>query len=131
MNHSYAVRGLTHNDYAAILAELGLIGEVLFLGILFNIGKLCLRRPKLAGRRSLPSWPSLASRGAFWGLLIGSAFMDMYTMPHYWTFAGLFVVGREIEECQLVGKGFRWEGLRPTTKGSTTPDSTVTSPGFA
>ena len=128
-NFSYLVSsGTPHNDYAAILAELGLIGEVLFLGILLMIGKFCLRRPKFAKETN---WPSIASRGAFWSLLIGSAFMDMYTMPHYWIFAGLFVVGREIEERQLVGKGLLREGLRPTTRGSTTPGPTVTSPELA
>ena len=75
----------------------------------------------------------MASRGAFLGLLIGSAFMDMYTIPHYWAFAGLFVVGRKVEELQLAARGIHQVRmrLRPTAKESTTPSSTVTAPNFA
>lgn len=91
---SNAEYGASHNDYASILVELGLVGELLFLGILTSIGKRCWLRP----RRDQPlGWTALASSGASIGLFISLTFINIYGSPHFWVFAGLFVVAADTE----------------------------------
>ena len=91
---------ITHNDYMAILVELGIVGEVLFLGILiivWNMGRAS-RHTKL----ERVSWLSLAARASFVSLLVSSFFINTYTSIHFFVFLGLYVVIMNAER-EVVG----------------------------
>ena len=83
-----------HNDYARILSELGVVGEVLFLAILAFIWGRLLRLPAI---RASVSWVSLATRGAMVAMVVTLNFLTTYTAPHFWVFLGLMVVAAETE----------------------------------
>ncbi len=88
--------GGTHNDYAGILAQLGAVGELLFLGILAFVGKRCLWKPE-PFRRS--AWISLASRGAYVSIVVSLAFLhNLYTTPFFWFLLAMVLVAVEVEK---------------------------------
>jgi len=83
-----------HNDYMRILTELGVVGEVLFLGILaFICGRLLL----LPAIRASANWVLLATPGAAIALVISLNFLTTYSAPHFWVFLGLLIVAIEAE----------------------------------
>jgi len=77
-----------HNDYAAILCDLGVIGLILFFCVL-AIVNFNLRQTKFSFRSS---WVLLGARGSFVSVCMYSLFTDTYTTPLFWIFLGLCIV---------------------------------------
>ncbi|MBI4063341.1 MAG: O-antigen ligase family protein [Elusimicrobia bacterium] len=94
-NPSYLAYGETHNSYASILADTGLLGAIPFLGILFFITRVCLWR--IPRRFDRVNWVSLGSRASLVVVLWAPAFIYTYTSPHYWIYLALCLVAVETE----------------------------------
>lgn len=92
---SYVGR-LTHNDFATVLLEMGLVGEIIFIGILCSIW-LKATPPRLSKGKEL-SWLSVAARGGFITLMVCLNFYNLYLSPYFWFYLALFIVTVETVE---------------------------------
>lgn len=88
---------LTHNDYIAILSDLGIIGEIIFIGTLaVSCTGILLKKPYL-GKNDL-LWISLGTRGTLVAILVSMLVINVYTTVLFWAFLGLVVVVWEMEK---------------------------------
>jgi O-antigen ligase len=90
----YAV-GLVHNDYAAILLQLGLVGIILYIGILFSIF-LKIFYANLT-RKRYKFWMSIGALSSFITHITVSFVYDNYCSAYYWLFFALYLVVVETE----------------------------------
>ena len=102
-NTGLYVERLTHNDYATILLELGLLGELLFLGILITVWRRTNSRND--GSRTEIHWLSLAARAGFITLVVCLNFYNLYRSPYFWFYLALFIVTLETVEGKAATKG--------------------------
>ncbi len=95
-NTTLYVDRITHNDFSTVLLELGLIGELLFLGILITIWY----RANLPGRtnKTQPHWLSFATRAGFVTLVVCLNFFNLYLSPYFWFYLALSIVILETVE---------------------------------
>jgi len=78
-----------HNDYVAVLGDLGVVGLLLFVGIL---GIITLR---LIGGQPVGDgapWLAQMSCGALAAMLVSISALGMYSTPVFWLLLGLFLV---------------------------------------
>ena len=89
--------GTVHNDYVRIFTDLGVIGGVLFVGILATIWvNVWPRAPR--DRLEGMSWVSLGTRGSLVGVLVSLIFLNnAYTVTLFWLFLGLALISKQIE----------------------------------
>lgn len=81
----------THNDYVSILGQFGIIGLVLFGGILVRFTQLSWPRERRAGDGTL----RFAVRGATVGLLVALLGISVYTSTLFWVYMALLIVTRQ------------------------------------
>ena len=91
MNSSSQSELVTHNDYLAILADMGLPGFAMFAGILGIVLVLLFR-----GTKGL-DWVVLGTRASLAGVIVSLCFINAYTNMIFWIFLGLAVVVSETE----------------------------------
>jgi O-antigen ligase len=96
MNAAVNIGSVTHNDYLVILVELGIIGECIFLGILFIIWRALIWRLKKDEELSIIPWPFLGSKVALVSLFISLLFINVYTVTLFWLFLGLALKASQI-----------------------------------
>lgn len=84
-----------HNDYVKILSELGIIGEFLFLGILFSI----LRKLNIPKHLKIDKsyWLSFATRASFISLIASFFFLHSYSSPFFFSICSLCLIARALE----------------------------------
>lgn len=97
------VERITHNDFATILVEMGIVGEVLFLAILWSVWRRG-RSPTRMPPRDI-QWLSLGARAGYVGLFICLNFFNFYLSPYFWFYVALYIVTVETTD----------RGLRPQT----------------
>jgi O-antigen ligase len=108
MNFAIESERVTHNDYLAILADMGLIGFLLFFGILAVVFVLGFRY--LEGK----DWLSLGTRASLIGVSISFFFINAYTNSIFWIFLALVLVWMEAQRVpQLQPAGWSAEA-RPS-----------------
>ncbi len=101
---SYAM-GLIHNDYFAVLLELGLIGLILYLSILYVITKKIFSISKLLKNTKQQihyPWLSLCAIGSLCSQLFLSNFFDNYQTSYYWIYMGLYLVIYETDKQKII-----------------------------
>lgn len=86
-NSNILLGTLTHNDYSAILAELGAIGFVLFIAIMFLVARNLFGMAN--SRADSVSWPGLGARMSYPAVACSLLFTNSYTTPLLWIFFGL------------------------------------------
>lgn len=98
-NTTEYVNGLIHNDYAAVLLELGPVGFILFLGILAVVLK------KIVGLgislRGHDSWVFPAVLASFGIQLFISNVYDNYLSTYFWVFLSFYIVFLQTERKSL------------------------------
>jgi len=95
-NYSNYLDHMTHNDYASVIMHLGIVGFMIYLGILFSIGSnIGLFRRQVKGPIH---WISMSKRCAFVSLLTSLMFINIYDSVHFWIILGLFVLASELEK---------------------------------
>lgn len=80
----------THNDFATLLIELGILGEIIFLLILWNIWKR--GKPPATKDSQEIKWLSMAARSGFVTMLVCLNFFNMYLSPYFWIYLALYIV---------------------------------------
>jgi O-antigen ligase len=93
-NTTNYVNRITHNDYLAILLELGCIGEFLFLSLLLAIW--AQGRFTRCNRYIEINWLCVASRASFVSLVVSLVFINTYTSLHCWIFMAFSLTALEI-----------------------------------
>ena len=89
--------GDPHNSYMTILSDLGVIGELLFLGILVIVVMNIVKRPPVYFTGEIP-WVSLGTRAAIIALLVSMLAVNLvHTTTIFWTLLGLALVMNEVE----------------------------------
>jgi len=96
MNFAVTSERVSHNDYLAILADMGLIGFLLFAGLLALILLLSFR--SLGGR----DWLSLGTRASLIAVIISFFFINAYTNSIFWIFLAMVVVWMQVESSSPV-----------------------------
>jgi len=96
MNFAVTSERVSHNDYLAILADMGLIGFLLFAGLLALILLLSFR--SLRGR----DWLSLGTRASLIAVIISFFFINAYTNSIFWIFLAMVVVWMQVESSSPV-----------------------------
>lgn len=90
----------THNIYMRTLAEKGLIGIVVLVGLLISILRACLRTMREAPSGGLGYALGLGMIGAWLALVIGNFWGDRFTyaqmIGYFWAFVGLTLKAREL-----------------------------------
>ena len=95
-----------HNDYVGILAELGIIGWLMFMGIIWIVICNVWRNP---ARKYLlkRGWVSMGTRGAIVsGLLYLNSMSTVYSTTQLWCFLGLSLIASQIEQQQVKRLGY-------------------------
>lgn len=91
----------THNFFLRELAEKGLAGAVVLLGMLWSIARLIGYALRRAPRGSWSHGLGLGLAGAFLALLCGNAFGDRFThyamIAHFWLYLGLLLRALTLE----------------------------------
>jgi O-antigen ligase len=122
-NTGDAMGTLPHNDYLMILSDLGLVGMLLFGGIIF-----ALMRPVMATRVDGDyAWLQVAWRAGLVGELVFMLSMDrIYSTTLFWAFVGMALVASEIETQAAGGEAAiaarRQIGLTPSVRLVGRPD---------
>jgi len=94
-NYSNYLDNVTHNDFADVFLQLGIVGFLIYIGILFSVGsKIGLFRLPV---KNSNHWISLSNRCAFVSLITYILFINIYTSVHFWIILGLFVIASELE----------------------------------
>lgn len=97
VNNTGSRAGDPHNNYMLILSDLGVIGELLFLGILVIVVMNIVKRPPVYFTGEIP-WVSLGTRAAIIAILVSMWAVDyVYNTPFFWTLLGLALVMNEVE----------------------------------
>ncbi len=93
LTQQYAVfLGVPHNEYLHIAIQLGLVGLVLFLSILFQMVKLLFRQHRNRCLSPLKRQMSLYVGAIIVGLMFNSLFSDTYLQDYFWM-AAYFLAG--------------------------------------
>lgn len=87
---------LTHNDYATLLLELGVIGAMLFLSILLFIGWRIVRC--IFRTRRYLTWMILGAASGWVAVSVSLLTINLYTGMQFWFVLSLFLVVAEIQE---------------------------------
>jgi len=90
----YAV-GLVHNDYAAILLQMGVVGITLYLCILLSVFLKVFYANLI--RKRYKFWMSIGALSSFITHIIVSLVYDNYCSAYYWLFLALYLVVIEID----------------------------------
>jgi O-antigen ligase len=98
MNFTIRSERVSHNDYLAILADMGIIGFLLFSGILAMIFISAFQGLKKN------DWLSLGTRGSLIAVAISFFFINAYTNTIFWIFLALVLVWLEAENLQQEGE---------------------------
>jgi O-antigen ligase len=86
MNFANAEGFVTHNDYLHILADMGIIGLLLFVGILMVVSTLVYR-----GQNKI-DWLVMGLRASSASVMISLLFINAYNTTIFWMFMGLSIV---------------------------------------
>ncbi len=103
MNFATTSERVSHNDYLAILADMGLIGFVLFAGLLALVFLFAFR--SLEKR----DWLSLGTRASLIAVIISFFFINAYTNSIFWIFLAMVIVWMEAEGLSQV-RTAAWSG---------------------
>jgi len=96
--------GLIHNDYLAILLELGIIGLILYISIIYLITRRILSLDFIKNTNP-PSCLMLSAIGSLAAQIFISNVFDSYQSSYYWIFMALYLVIYETEKSNfLTGK---------------------------
>ncbi len=97
----------THNYFLRELVEKGLLGAVIFLGLLWSVTRLLWRGFRMAEPGSWYAGLMLGMCGAFLALLIGNLFGDRFShypmIAHFWLYIGLVLRGLSLRYAELAG----------------------------
>jgi len=86
-NTDRCIQFSTHNDYIAILSDLGIVGLSIFLTVLIIVGTKVL----LGSQDESPSaWISHGSRASITAIAVILLFHNIYTATFFWLLLGLF-----------------------------------------
>lgn len=88
---------VTHNDYTGLLAELGIVGLILFLGILAIVIRSTISKKSRYYNPQNMSWVLLGTRGALVAVMVSFIFINAYTLTIFWIFLGLALVAGDSE----------------------------------
>jgi putative inorganic carbon (hco3(-)) transporter len=87
----------THNFFLRELAEKGLLGAAVLLGLLYSIARMLAYALRHAAADSWTHGLALGLSGAFVALLCGNGFGDRFThyamIAHFWLYLGLLLRG--------------------------------------
>lgn len=84
------VERLTHNDFMTVLLELGVIGEIFFIGMIILIWKQV--RGKKTQKGNIPPWYVLAGRANALSVLLSILFYNCYNTIYFWFYLALSIV---------------------------------------
>ncbi len=94
-NGEYDSEVVTHNDYACLLTETGLLGTIPLIAFLVLFARqLFLCRSRNQNRTFLLR----AAQASFFSILILSCFINSYTSVHYWFFLAMALKTKQIYE---------------------------------
>jgi O-antigen ligase len=96
MNFAVTSERVSHNDYLAILADMGIIGFLLFAGLLALVVLLSFR--SLQTR----DWLSLGTRASLIAVIISFFFINAYTNSIFWIFLAMVIVWMQVESISRV-----------------------------
>lgn len=125
----YGTGRSVHSSYFGILAELGYVGLILYLAILFQAFRSCHRVRKLSIKGIVPMEFGLvatALEASLTAFVIGGVFLPFQYSEMLWHFIGLTIVLRQLAS-RHVGQGRR--GNVPETKAGTPVYSSISSAG--
>jgi putative inorganic carbon (HCO3(-)) transporter len=99
----------THNFFLRELAEKGLAGVAVLLGMLWSIARVLVHAVRKAAPGGWTHGLALGLSGAFLALLCGNFFGDRFThyamIAHFWLFLGLLLRGLALEAEAEYGHG--------------------------
>jgi len=117
-NYSNYLDKVTHNDFANVLLQLGMVGFLIYIGILFTIGsKIGLFQRQVKGPIN---WIFISKRCAFVTFITYLLFINIYTSVHFWIILGLIIVASEL------GKKIPTENVVLTKEIDSAPAGDVT-----
>lgn len=95
-NYSNYLDRMTHNDYASVFLQLGMVGFLIYIGILSSVGSnIGLFQRQIKGHIH---WISMSKRCAFVTFITSLLFINIYDSVHFWIILGLFIVASELEK---------------------------------